>query len=96
LSPRRILDTFKDADGLPVTATFAAFMLENGYSTYREAQDSDGFTLWQSERWLEFCNAVTAGAPTFLAPTKEDRARFIHWLDARAHDHAARREVEAA
>lgn len=94
MNTRPILDSFTDADGLPVTATFAAFMLEHGYSTYREAQDSDGFTLWQAERWQEFCDAHGIGI--LIAPDPSDRASFVDWLDDRAHDHAARREVEAA
>jgi hypothetical protein len=91
---RRILDTFTDADGLPVTATFAAFMIENGFHTYREAQDSGGFVLWQAERWEEFCTAK--GLDLIAAQTPADRARFIDWLDERAVDRTAQSEVEAA
>jgi hypothetical protein len=90
---RRILDTFKDADGLPVTATFAAFMLEHGYRTYREAQDAGTYDDWRRDRANEFASSFNPGM-IFAAAIAHPR--FIDWLDARAHDHAARREVEAA
>jgi hypothetical protein len=90
---RRILDTFKDADGLPVTATFAAFMIENGYRTYREAQDSGAYADWMTARWREF--AEPAGIKG-LVPVDADRVRFIDWLNDRAVDQIARNAVEAA
>ncbi len=96
MSQRRILDTFRDADGLPVTPTFAAYMIEGGFKHYREAQDSDGFALWQAERWDEFCRSQPGRPHMTLVPMGQDRARFIDWLDGRAADHVARNKVEAA
>lgn len=89
----RILDNYRDADGLPVTATFAAFMIESGFRTYREAQDSDGYNQWMIARLDEFSpgavrlNVSLAGL---------DRTRFLDWLDQRAVDHVARNAVEHA
>jgi hypothetical protein len=90
---RQILDTYKDADGLPVTATFAAYMIEGGFRTYREAQDSGGYLDFMRTRWSEFAAKIGSKA---LVPVMEERARFIDWLDARAVDQIARQAVEAA
>jgi hypothetical protein len=95
-SRRRILDTYKDADGLPVTATFAAFMLEGGFRSYREAQDSEGYDAWYSARWEQFCRSQPGRPPMALMPMGDDRSRFVDWLDQRAVDHVARNAVEAA
>lgn len=90
---RRILDTFQDASGLPVTATFAAYMIEGGFRTYLEAQDSAGFDAWYSARWDEFAFANGLVSPF---ASGEDRRRVVDWLDQRATDHVAQRAVEAA
>lgn len=93
---RRILDNYTDETGIPVVPTFAAYMLENGFTRYIDAQNADGFTLWQAERWEDFWIEQGHAGAMPLFPTGSDRAAFIDWLDQRAHDHAARRDVEAA
>jgi hypothetical protein len=93
---RRILDDYRDDDGLPVTGTFAAYMIEGGHRTYRDAQDSGGFAAWHSERWVEFCRSQPGRDPMALMPMGDDRARFIDWLDERAMDRIAQAKVEAA
>lgn len=90
---RRILDTYRDADGLPVTATFAAFMIEQGHARYREAHAAGDFNDWLSSRWDEFSFANGIVSPI---ASGEDRKRFVDWLDQRAVDHVARDAVEAA
>lgn len=92
----RILDTYRDADGLPVTATFAAYMIEGGFSRYLDAQNADGFTLWQAERWEDFWIEQGRAGDMPIVPTGADRARFLDWLEDRAADHVARNKVEAA
>lgn len=90
---RQILDTYRDADGLPVTATFAAFMIEGGFRTYREAQDAGGYLDFMRARWGEFSAKIGSKA---LVPVMEERTAFIDWLDQRAVDQLAQRAVEAA
>lgn len=93
---RPILDSYRDETGLQVTATMAAYMIENGYRTYLEAQEAHGFTLWQAERWEEFWIKQGRGGAMPIGPTSIDRARFVDWLEERVTDIRARQRVEAA
>lgn len=90
--PRRILDTFRDADGLQVTATMAAYMLECGFNNYAEAQAGGLYEAWKADRWDEYATARGLSA----LERHHDREAFLDWLDARAVDHVARNAVEAA
>jgi hypothetical protein len=94
---RRILDTFKDADGLPVQEYYAAFMIERGIKRLtappqeRAARNAD-FMGWMQDRWSEL-----EGLRGFTNLERGlHRNDMLDYLDARAVDHVARNQVEAA
>lgn len=89
---RAILDTFRDADGLQVTATMAAYMLERGFNNYAEAQAAGSYEAWKAARWDEFSD----GCGLSRLDRHHHRDAFLDWLDQRAVDHVARNAVEAA
>lgn len=89
---QRIIDGYRDADGLQVTATMGAFMLEHGFRSYAEAHDAGSYEAWKAAQWDAF------GAAYGLTPLARHHHReaFLDWLNARAVDHVARNAVEAA
>lgn len=89
---RAILDTFRDADGLQVTATLAAFMIEHGVTSYAEAHAIGSYEAWKAARWDDFAAAFGLSH----LDRHHHREAFLDWLDQRAVDHVARNKIEAA
>lgn len=91
-----LIENFRDAAGERVQPYFAAYMIEMGYRTIKEAFAIDGsgapYMAWNRIRWDEFC------APRKIVShvRRAHVAEFTAWLDRRVIDHAARNHVEAA
>ena len=92
-----LIENFRDADGQPVQPYFAAFMIERGFRTAKEAMSIHlgGFEYmtWNQARWKQF---EAAHGYQVDGPRRHLAAQFTTWLNDRALDHAARRHVEAA
>jgi hypothetical protein len=97
VNERRILDTFTDADGIPVQEYFAAFMIERGYTHLtvpardRTERNVD-FMGWIQDRWQE----LEARHGFTNLERGLHRKDMLDYLEDRALDHVARNVVEAA
>jgi hypothetical protein len=83
------INSFTDANGQPIQPYYAAFMIERGYRIPPSGAQTD-YVLWNGARWREF---------RALLGITEDQQRFHRedfraWLQRRAHDHAARYDIE--
>ena len=97
MSTRPILDTFKDADGIPVQPYFAAFMLEKGIDRLTVPQPERAnrnveFIDWMDGRWRELEARLGFSWNQRTQHTND----MLDWLEERAVDHVARNTVEAA
>lgn len=93
----RPIESFRDADGVPVQEYFAAFMIERGIARLaaprqERTERNVDFMGWINDRWSEL--ERRKGFTSLQRGLH--RADMLGYLNERALDHIARNKVEAA